>query len=102
MLFFQFLSRGIHMHIPILTGVQNGRTSLRKNGHILLKTLFFRLSFRDEGDLYANFLFDVLTIYPKCYLSQFFSCSIRIHIPNLKRVQNGRRNLRKISRFAKK
>ena len=84
------------------TGVQNGRKSLRKNGHILLKNLFFRLSFRDEGDLYANFLFDVLTIYRKCYLSQFFSRSIRIHIPNLKGVQNGRTNLRKISRFAKK
>ena len=28
---FQFFSRGIRMYIPILTGAQNGRTSLQKN-----------------------------------------------------------------------
>ena len=51
----QFLNRGIRMHIPTLTGVQNGRTSLWKNGHILLKKPFFlRLYFRDKGNLYAN------------------------------------------------
>ena len=91
------------MHIPILTGVQNGCTSLRKNGHILLKKLFFRrFFFRDEGDLYANSLFDVLTIYPKCYLMQFFSRGIRKHIPILTGFQNGQMNLRKKSCFAKK
>ena len=46
----------------------NGRTSLRKKGHVLLKILFLRLYFWDEGDLYANSLFDVLTICPKCCL----------------------------------
>ena len=35
--FFQFLSRGICMHITILRAVQNGRTSLRENSHIWLK-----------------------------------------------------------------
>ena len=38
---FQFFSRGIRMHIPILTGVQNGRTSLRKNGDIFIKNVLF-------------------------------------------------------------
>ena len=71
------------MQIAILTGVQNGRTSLKKNGCILLKTFFLRLYCRDEGDLYANSLFDVLTIYPKCYIFRFYSRGIRIHIPIL-------------------
>ena len=75
----------IRMHIPALIGVQNGRTSLWNNGHILLKNHFFflRLYFRDEGDLYAKSLFDVLTIYPKCHIFQFFSRGIRMHIPIL-------------------
>ena len=55
------------MHIPILTGIQNGPTSLRKNSHILLKNVLFE----DEGHLYAKCLFDILTIYPKCLLFQF-------------------------------
>ena len=71
------------MHITILTGAQNGRTSLQKNGRILLKTLFLRLYCRDEGDLYANSLFDVLAIYPKCYIFQFYSRCIPMHIPIL-------------------
>ena len=71
------------MQITILTGVQNGRISLKKNGRILLKTFFLRLYCRDEGDLYANSLFDVLTSYPKCYIFRFYSRGIRIHIPIL-------------------
>ena len=35
-LLFQFLSRDIRMHIPILTGVQNERIRSCKNGHIWL------------------------------------------------------------------
>ena len=34
---FQFLSCTIHRHIPILTGVQNGRISLPKNNLMLVK-----------------------------------------------------------------
>ena len=48
-----------------------------------------RLYFRDEGHLYAKFLFDILTIYPKCHLFQFFSCGIRMDIPILTGFQNG-------------
>ena len=43
---FQFFSRGIRMHIPILTGVQNRRISLRKNSHILLKNVLLEALFR--------------------------------------------------------
>ena len=77
------------MHIPILTRVQNGRTSLRKKRSYFAKKPFFWLSFRDQGDLYANFLFDVSTIYPKCYLFQFFSRGIRMYFFILTEVKNG-------------
>ena len=40
-LLFQFLSRGICMHIPILTGVQIGHTNHWKDSHILLKKWYF-------------------------------------------------------------
>ena len=77
--------------------------SQKKNGHILLKNVFFlRLYFQDEGDLYANSLFDVLNIYPQCYLFQFFSRGIRMYISVLTEFQNGRMNLRKKSCFVKK
>ena len=36
---FSVLCCGIRMHIPILTGVQNGHTILRKKSHILLNFL---------------------------------------------------------------
>ena len=42
-LLFQFLGSGVRMYIPILTGVQNGRISCRKNSHILLKDVFLSL-----------------------------------------------------------
>ena len=38
---FQFYSRDILIHITILTGVQNGRISRRRNGHIQLKYFLF-------------------------------------------------------------
>ena len=87
------------MHIPIVTEVQNAPTSLRKNSHILLKTFFLRLSFPDEGRLYAKFLFDIFTIYPKCHLFQFFSRGIRMHIPILIVVQNEPESHRKDTVF---
>ena len=52
------------------------------------KKFFLKLCFRDEGPLYAIFLFDTFTIYPKCHLFQFFSRGIRMHIPMLTGVQN--------------
>ena len=93
--FSQLLSCGIRMHIPIIIGVQNAATSLWKSSHILLKTLFLKLSFRDEGRLYAKFLFDIFTIYPKCHLFQFFSRGIHMYIPILIGVQNEPKSHRK-------
>ena len=87
MYFFQLLSRGLRMHIPIITGVQNAPTSLW-NSHILLKSFFLRLCFRDEGRLNAKFLFDIFTIYPQCHLFHFLSRGTRMHIPILTGVQN--------------
>ena len=77
---FQFLSRGTHMHIPILTGFQNRRISRRKNGVTCLLI----------GLLFANCLFYVLTVYRKCLLFLFFSRGIRMHIPIPTGFQNGR------------
>ena len=71
------------MQITILQVLKMGAQVSKKNGRILLKTFFLRLYCRDEGDLYANSLFDVLTIYPKCYIFRFYSRGIRIHIPIL-------------------
>ena len=38
---YQFLCCGMHMHIPILRGVQNGRISHQKHSHNLLITCTF-------------------------------------------------------------
>ena len=38
---FQFFTRDIRMHIPILTVVQNPLISRRKNSHILQKNVVF-------------------------------------------------------------
>ena len=68
-LLFQFFSRGIRMHISILTGVQNGRISLQRNNHIFLKNVPFEpFFFRDEGHLYANCLAYILSFCFKCFL----------------------------------
>ena len=59
----QFLSRGIRMHIPFLTGVQKGHISGLKNSHILRKKLLLKLNFQCEGHLDTYFLIYILTIY---------------------------------------
>ena len=56
-----------------------------------------RLYFGNEGHLYAKFLLDILTIDPKRHLFQFFSRDMRLYIPILTGVKNGRINLRKNS-----
>ena len=43
--FFQFLSRGIRMYIPILTGVRNGHISGLKDSVFWLKLILFEISF---------------------------------------------------------
>ena len=86
--FFSFLSHGIRMHIPILTGVQTGRVSRWENGQILITNLLWKLLFQDEGHLHGNCLFYILFIYYKGLFLQFLSRSIRIHIPILTGAQN--------------
>ena len=53
---------------------------------------FLKLFFRDEGHLYANCLFYILTINPKCHPFQFFNRGIRMYIPILTGVPHGRRS----------
>ena len=53
---------------------------------------FLKLFFRDEGHLYANCLFYILTINPKCNPFQFFNRGIRMYIPILTGVLHGRRS----------
>ena len=86
---FQFLGRGIRIHIPILTPVRNGRISSWWNFHILLKKLLVKLNFQNEGDLYANSLIFVLFIFCKCLLFWFLSRGIRLLIPILTPFSNG-------------
>ena len=62
----QFHSGGIPMHISILTAVQKRHISNWKTGHLLLKALLLMLKFHDEGQLYSNCLFYILT-YANCY-----------------------------------
>ena len=62
------LMLGLRMHIPMLIRVQHGRPIPQKNSHILLKNGLFEALFPKKGHLYANFLFYILTIYPKCLL----------------------------------
>ena len=54
------------------------------------KNVLFALYFHDEGHLYAKCLFNILTIYPKHHRFHFFSRGIRMYIPILTGVQNGR------------
>ena len=96
-LLFQFFSRGILVHIPILTGSQNGHITRLKDSVIFAKNILFEASLHDEGHFYANCLFYIRTIYLKCHLFQFFSRDIRIHIVILTGVQNGHTSLRKNS-----
>ena len=102
--FFQFFSRDIRMHIPILRSIQKKLESHQKGSVFFFETMFFcKLLFSDENHLYANCFFYILNIYPKCLLFQFLSGGIRIHIPILTGIENGRTCLqKKQSYFAKK
>ena len=86
------------MYIPILTGIQKKLESHQKDSVFFAKQCFiWKLLFCDEGHLYANCLFYILNIYPKCLLFEFLSADIRIHIPILTGVENGRTSLQKNS-----
>ena len=92
-----FFSRGIRMQISILTKVQNGWISLRKESVLWLKMFPLRVLFRNEGHLYANCLFYILSIYRKCFLFQFLCYGIRMQIPIQREVQNGRISHQKVN-----
>ena len=85
-----FFSRSIRIQISIRTKVQNGCISLRKESFLCWKMFSLKFLFRDEGHLYANCLFYILSIYRKFFLFWFLCCGIRMHIPILRWVQNGR------------
>ena len=77
------------MYIAIVTGVQNGQISRLKDSVFFVKKNFFlKLLFCDEGHLYANCLFNILTVYPKCHGFHVFSRGIGMHIPILTGFQN--------------
>ena len=40
---------GTRMHIPIITGVENGQISSWKSGRILMKNVLLRLNLQNEG-----------------------------------------------------
>ena len=77
------------MYIAIVTGVQNETDKSPKRQCFFVKKKFFlKLLFCDEGHLYANCLFNILTVYPKCYGFHFFSRGIGMYIPILTGFQN--------------
>ena len=76
--FFQFLSLGISIYIPILTGVPDERINRSRNGHVLLKMYI--------SSLISNFKFTCL---PVAFVI-FWLFGIPIHISILPAVQHGR------------
>ena len=82
-LVYELFSWGIRMHIPILTGVHNGRISRQKTMFFCWKMFFLKIISHDEGHLHANFFFYIVTVYLKCLLFQFFSRSIYMYTPIL-------------------
>ena len=94
-----FFSRSIRIQISIRTKVQNGCISLRKESFLCWKMFSLKFLFRDEGHLYANCLFYILSIYRKCFPFQFSCCGIHMHIPILRGVQNGRISHQKSQNF---
>ena len=96
---FQFFSRGMRIHISILTAVQNERESHWKDSIFLLKNVFLKFFFPDERHLYASCLFYILATYAKCLLLHFVSVRILMHIVILTGVQHGRTSLWKNSQI---
>ena len=101
-LLFEFWTRGICMHIPILTGVQKGPISGWKNGHILVKKLLLKRNFEDAGHLSAKCFFFILNLCHKCLLFQFLPCDICMQIPILTGVHKGTINSWKYGHFLHK
>ena len=85
--FFQFLSCGIRMYIPILTMVQKRRIAGWKMVIFAKKNILLKLNLQDEGHLHANCLFYILYFCFKYFIFQLFSCCIRMHVLILPEVQ---------------
>ena len=49
-----------------------------------------KLNFQDQSQLYASYMFNIIPIYSTYLLLQLLSCGIRVYIPNLATLQNGR------------
>ena len=75
-----FFNSLIVAYVRIFPYVQNVRIISRKNSHILQKNVVFDAFFRDEGYLYTNYLFYILTIYCKCFTFQFLSRGMLLQI----------------------
>ena len=71
-LLFQFLGYGIGIQTLILTEIQKKRITGWKNGQYLLKNILFQLNFHDEGNLYANCLFHILSFFARCFFFSVF------------------------------
>ena len=63
------------MHIPFVTEVQKGHITGWKSDHNLLKNAFLKLNIQDEGHLFSNCLFYILTIF-RNFLFQLSGCGI--------------------------
>ena len=77
------------MHIPILIGIINKRSSNWENCHIFLRNELLKINFWHEAQIYANFLTFILTIYRQRFLFRFLIPGMQVHIPILIVVQNG-------------
>lgn len=86
---FQFLSFGIRIQIPIITGVQKWGISSWRNHRIFRKNVLLPLNLPNKGHVYVNGLFYILSFCHKYLMLRFLSPRIRIHISILILVQNG-------------
>ena len=76
--------------VPSKQGVKIDASLAKKMVSLNLNQAIWKLNWQVEGQLYANRLFYILFIYHKCLLFQFLSRDIRMHIPILTGIQNGR------------
>ena len=90
------------MYFLILTGVKNGRFISQTIGYILhkKKQIFsLKLNFEEKGQLYANFLFDILILERKFFAFECLNLGIYMYFPILTGVENGRFNREKSAKF---
>ena len=84
------------MHILILSSKWTHK-SPKKPVVFCQENVPFKLNFQNEGHLYTNCLFFILSFRLKCLLFQFVSRGICVHIPIVAGFQNGRTSRQKIS-----